>query len=304
MRIGVDVGGTKIDAVAFDGQAVAARVRIPSGFGNQAVVRAIVDAVGNLTAQLGNAAPRIDSIGVGIPGMVDPAAGRLQHAVNLGVDDLLLGPQLEGLLGTRVLVENDVNAASLGAYHLLGLTGSMAYLNLGTGLAAGVVVDGELWRGSRGAAGEIGHIPVDPDGVECACGQRGCLETIASGSAVARLWPVDHPVPGVHLFDAADAGDPRALEVKASLVAGVAAAIRLIVLAMDVDTVVVGGGLSNLGERLLGPVRGALAGFAAESSFIADLDLAARVRLAPSDQPVPAIGAALVAGRIPAVSLV
>ena len=85
----------------------------------------------------------------------------------------------------------------MGAFHLLGRpdTHSMAYLNLGTGLAAGLVLNGALWRGSRGTAGEIGHIPVDPNGALCSCGQRGCLEMVASGSAVARQWPTDHPDP-------------------------------------------------------------------------------------------------------------
>ena len=88
----------------------------------------------------------------------------------------------------------------------------MAYLNLGTGLAAGIVLDGRLLRGGHGVAGEIGHIPVDPAGVVCGCGQRGCLETLASGSAIARMWPTDDPLPARELFDAADAGDEHAID--------------------------------------------------------------------------------------------
>jgi predicted NBD/HSP70 family sugar kinase len=114
----------------------------------------------------------------------------------------------------------------------------MAYLNLGTGLAAGLVLGGRLWRGSRGVAGEIGHIPVDPAGPLCPCGQRGCLELMASGSAVARQWPPDEPKPVRALFAAADAGDALAIEVRARLVDNVAAAVRLLVLTVDVDDVV------------------------------------------------------------------
>jgi len=109
-------------------------------------------------------------------GAVDVASGRVEHAVNLGLSGLDLGSEVAARLGRSVRVENDVNAAALGAFSLLGRTSSqsMAYLNLGTSLAAGLVLGGRLWRGSRGVAGEIGHIPVDPAGDRCGCGQRGC----------------------------------------------------------------------------------------------------------------------------------
>jgi len=173
------------------------------------------------------------------------------HALNLGLEGLELGAHLTDRFGRPVRVDNDVNAAALGAYHLLGHTGSLAYLNLGTGLAAGFVLDGALWRGSRGAAGEIGHIPIDPAGPMCHCGQRGCLEVVASGSAIARAWPTDDPRPASALFASAAAGDPSAVEVRRRLVEHVAAAVRLLVLTVDVDRIVIGGGLSSLGGPLL-----------------------------------------------------
>jgi predicted NBD/HSP70 family sugar kinase len=195
-----------------------------------------------------------------------------------------------------VRVENDVNAAALGAFSLLGRTSaqSMAYLNLGTGLAAGLVLGGRLWRGSRGVAGEIGHIPVDPAGPLCPCGQRGCLELMASGSAVARQWPTDEPKPVRALFAAADAGDALALEVRQRLVENVAAAVRLLVLTVDVDDVVIGGGLSSLGDVLLAEVRAVLSRWAAGSEFLASLELPERVTLVPHKVNAAAIGAALI----------
>lgn len=295
MRLGIDIGGTKTDAVAIDeGGLLTQRVRLATGFGSSAVVETAVSAVARISELTGLAAGGFDSIGIGIPGLVDSASGHVRHAVNLGFDGLELGGELAGRLGVGVRIENDVKAAALGAFHLMGLTGSMAYLNLGTGLAAGIVVDGTLWRGARGIAGEIGHIPVDPNGALCACGQHGCLETVASGSGIARQWHSTDPLPVLALFAAAEAGDPEALAVKARLASGIAAAVRVLVLSVDVDQVVIGGGLSHLGDRLQSDVRAVLETWGESSPFLASLGLPSRVRLVPEGFPAAAIGAALV----------
>ena len=112
------------------------------------------------------------------PDVVDPLRGEVSHAVNLGIDGvpLALAERLGEVSGRRVVVENDVNVAALGVAALTG-SGDLAYLGVGTGLAAGIVLGGRLRRGARGVAGEIGHVSVDPAGVLCGCGQRGCLET-------------------------------------------------------------------------------------------------------------------------------
>jgi predicted NBD/HSP70 family sugar kinase len=117
---------------------------------------------------------------------------------------------------------------------------------------------------------------------------------MASGSAVARQWPTDEPKPVRALFAAADAGDEVAREVRVRLVENVAAAVRLLVLTVDVDDVVIGGGLSSLGDVLLGEVRAVLARWAADSEFLASLQLPERVALVPSGFNAAAIGAALV----------
>ncbi len=295
MRLGIDIGGTKTDAVAIDdGGLLTQRIRLATGFGSSAVVETAVNAVARIAELTGLTASGFDSIGIGIPGLVDSSSGRVRHAVNLGFDGLELGGELAGRLGVGVHVENDVKAAALGAYHLMSLTGTMAYLNLGTGLAAGIVVDGELWRGASGIAGEIGHIPIDPNGALCACGQRGCLETVASGSGVARQWLTDDPFPVRALFTAAAEGDPEARAIKDRLAAGIASAVRVLVLTADVETIVIGGGLSHLGDRLLSDVHDVLVSWAESSPFLASLELPSRVCLVPEGFPAAAIGAALV----------
>ena len=303
LRVGLDIGGTKTDAVAIDETgAVVQQLRLPTGFGSDAVLGTAIAAVTQLAGLAQRPAADFLSIGVGIPGAVESDTGRVAHAVNLGVENLELGRGLNERFGVPVRVENDVNAAAFGAYHELGTRRrsglhSMAYLNLGTGLAAGLVLGGRLWRGSRGTAGEIGHIPVDPNGPLCTCGQRGCLEMMASGSAVARQWPSDHPLPVLALFEAADAGEAPAIEVRDRLIENVASGVRTLVLTVDVEFVVIGGGVSSLGEPLIGGVRAVLDSWAAASPFLASLELSTRVELVPSGFPVAAVGAAL-AGQV------
>lgn len=297
MRLGVDIGGTKTDAVAVnDSGEVAHRERLTTGFGSLAVVETALEAITGVAKLSGLDAAEFESIGIGIPGVVDNASGYVRHAVNLGFDELGLGDLLAARIGARVRIENDVTAAAFGAYSLLGINSSMAYLNLGTGIAAGLVIDGKLWRGARGTAGEIGHIPVDPNGELCPCGQHGCLETVASGSSISRAWPTTSGHSALDLFDAADAGDAKALVIRSRLATGVASAVRLLILTADVETVVIGGGLSHLGDRLLGDVSEVLESWAASSTFLASLELTSRVRLVPDGHPVAAIGAALVGG--------
>ncbi len=139
-------------------------------------------------------------------------------------------------------------------------------------------------------------MPVDPGGRLCQCGQVGCLETAASGSAVAEAWPVENGPPAQALFDAAAAGDPRAVEIRDRFAARVADAVRLVCLTVDPEYVVLGGGVAQVGERLRVAVAHALAQQASSSPFLRSLDLPGRVLLVPSGVPVAALGAALLAG--------
>jgi glucokinase len=291
-RIGLDIGATKIHGVVASPEgAVLAEALATTPSGGDDVVAAAAGVVAELRRMLDGALDAI--IGVGVPGLVDSARGAVKHAVNLGVDDWFpIADRIAERTGGRVIVDNDVSAAALGAAKVTGHP-DLVYLSIGTGLAAASILDGRLRRGFRSAAGEIGHVPVDPRGRACRCGQVGCLETEASGSAVADAWPVVGVPPAQALFDAAAAGDPRAVEVRDRFAARVADAVRLVSLMADPEYVVLGGGVAQVGDRLRIAVAHALAEQAATSPFLQSLDLPGRVLLVPGDVPVAALGAAL-----------
>lgn len=305
--IGLDIGGTKIlGALLGPDGGVVAQVRELTVRGPEGIVSGAAGAVRDLVSDGGVTLADVSGVGLGVPGIVDHAAGAVRHAVNLGVrEELPLAALLSQRLdGVPVVVENDLNVAAVGAAHLLERDETapggvpprddLAFVALGTGLAAGLVLDGELRRGVSGAAGEIGHVPVDPAGPECACGQRGCLETFASGTALAAAWPARHGRPAPQeLFEAAEAGDAAAVAVRDRFAAAVASAVRLLVLTVDVRHVVLGGGVAQLGQPLLAAVQDALREQAKASPFLTSLALHERVLLAPADVPVAAVGAAV-----------
>lgn len=294
---GVDIGGSKALAVVLDEQqVVTGRARVRTRRGAEGVVASATDAVRQALARAGASVADLAAAGVGVPGLVHPGTGVVSHAVNLelGGEPVDLAAHVGAVLGTPAVVENDVNAAALGAWRMRGTAGDLALLSVGTGLAAGLVVGGRLHRGARGAAGEIGHVPVDPAGAECPCGQRGCLETVASGAALAAAWPLVEGAPTV--WQAAAEGHEVARRAIAGFAGGLAAAVRLLVLSWDVETVLLAGGVTEVGRPLLHAVREELQAAERSSRFLAALDLRRRVELLPPRSPVAAVGAALLAG--------
>ena len=293
-RVGLDIGATKtLGAVLAADGTVVAQARRDTQRGGEGVLASATTVLELLAATLDGALP--PHIGIGIPGIVDRHRGIVSHAVNLGLGDWFpLAERLADRTGAAVVIENDVRAATWGA-HVLSGADDLAYLSLGTGFAAGFVLDGVLRRGAHGVAGEIGHVPVDPDGPFCSCGQRGCLELSAAASAVTAVWPGDGQIPPAQaLFAAVAAGDQQAIVVRDRYAAGVADAIRMLGLAVDPRVIIIGGGVAHLGEPLLAAVTAALRAQAATSPFLAELDLAARVRLVAAGVPVGAIGAAMI----------
>lgn len=292
MRYGLDVGGTKTDAVAVaPGGEVLARVRRATGWGAANVLASIEAVVRELQLQTGTAPT---SIGIGIPGQIAAGGAVVSHAVNLGVDELDLAAAIQPLFGVGVRAENDVKAAALGAFTLHGGTDTVAFLNLGTGVAAGFVRRGSIWRGAHGTAGEIGHVSVDPQGPRCRCGQLGCIEAFSGGGAIAERWQRPGALPVRDVFDAADAGDTEAIALRDGFAYGVASAVRVLVLSADVEVVVAGGGITALGDRALAPVLAQLEASASSSPFLRSLRLTERIALLPPGSPAGALGAALV----------
>ena len=293
MRLGIDIGGTKTAALLLDaGGHVVAQVSQPSGRGNTDTLATAVAVADQAAAAVGGW-HAVDQVGACMPGLVDPTTGMARHAVNLGVQSLDLAGGIEAATGRRPSIDNDVKAAALGAHHVVrpeAPDGTTAYLNVGTGLAAAIVHGGAVVRGAGGAAGEIGHLPVG-SGVPCRCGQEGCLETIASGTALARMWPG----PAGDLFPAASAGDEQAVHVVATLAHGIALAVQVLVVT-GVELVVIGGGLARDRVELERAVHDDIARRSADSPFLRRLDLGSRVRLLDGEVPVAAIGAALLPG--------
>ncbi|MDO8107105.1 ROK family protein [Isoptericola sp. b441] len=308
MRVGVDVGGTKVLGVLIDEAAggapvVLGRIRLDSLPGAAGVTGQVVAAVQGLCSSAGVPVHQLSGVGVGIPGVVDPDRGTVSHAVNLGlVETIDLGGILAAELGVPVRLENDLNAAAVGAAALLGLARrDLVLLALGTGMAAGLLLDGRLRRGAGGAAGEIGHVTYRADGPLCACGQRGCLESFASGRALEAAWlgrPADAaerregPAPA-KVVAAAQDGEPWAVAVHETFVDAVATAVRVLVLTCDPEHVVLGGGVAGLGEALLGPVREALVRQTEDSPFLRSLRIPERLALVPPGSEPAAVGAAL-----------
>ncbi|WP_062311983.1 ROK family protein [Demequina rhizosphaerae] len=295
MHLGIDIGGTKTDAVVVDAAGVVrSRHRLPSGQGGDAVVAAALEA-SRIACEQAGVRPDEVTVGIGTPGTV--VDGVVSHALNLGVDRVDLAAEFAAGWGTRPEVDNDVNVAALGAWVLAGdgAHRSMAYLNLGTGLAAGLVLGGRVWRGARGAAGEIGHISVDPAGPVGSDGLPGGLETYASGSGLMLQWGVEG-TSGRDVVAAAEAGDARAREICDRAYYGLASCVRVLVLTLDVDEVVVGGGMTAWGEDLMAGATRILDAWAATSPFLASLQLSQRMRRLEMDVPVAAIGAAMLGG--------
>jgi glucokinase len=273
--IGVDVGGSKIAVLVVDGnERILAREVAPTAAG--APERAVDEIAAVVDSALAPAGARIEdvaAIGVGVPGRVDPLTGSVALAVNLGWSDLPLGSRLEAHFGRPCVVENDVRAAALGLHRrrVVGAIDHLAYLAVGTGVSAGVVLHGGLHRGAHGLAGEIGHVIVEPDGARCACGQRGCLETLVSGSAIARIAreavesgratalagasATPAAPTAIDVYRAAASGDPVALDIADAVGRRLAWAVHLLVMAYDVERVVLGGGVSHAGATFLLPIE-------------------------------------------------
>ena len=190
--IGVDLGGTNLRIAAVEEQgsllekiSLGTRVTL----GRDHVINDMCDAVQHLTAKYKDLAT-LEGIGIGVPGIIDMRTGMIRESPNLpGWADSPVRSEIEKRLGTRVILDNDANVAAFGEKWLGAARNfdDVAMLTLGTGVGGGIVLDGRIWHGMVGMAGEFGHITVEPEGQLCGCGNRGCLEQYASATAVVRM---------------------------------------------------------------------------------------------------------------------
>lgn len=285
--LAVDLGGTHLRTAVTDRSgAVHGRTRRPTPLqdGAAAVIRAAVDAARSSVEAwraLGHATP-LAGIGISAPGPLDPVAGVLIDPPNLGREfwGLGLANALGEPFGLPAFLERDTHVAALaeGAYGAGRDLSDFVYLTVSTGIGGAVVTDGRLMSGPDGVAGELGHLTVDMDGPPCGCGARGHLEAMSSGTGIARsarealaggrrspgleavvsrLAPAR--LEAVHVSEAADAGDPLALEIMETARRAFAAGVVSIVDVFNPQRVIVGGGIAIAhGDRLLGPARDAV----------------------------------------------
>ena len=316
LRVGVDIGGSKIAVLVVDADgAVCARrhVAAASSEPDEAIAQ-IAAVVRDAVAEAGATMTDVAAVGVGVPGRVDTASGDVTFAVNLGWQHLPLGRRLGAALGVPCVVENDVRAAAVALHQAktFGPTDDLVYLGIGTGISAGVILDGRLHRGVRGLAGEIGHVVLDPDGAACACGLTGCFETIAAGAGIARaareavasasatgeataLAALADPT-AADVFAAAAAGDAAAGRIVDRAAAAIARMVHELVLAYDVELVVIGGGISRAGAPLLERIQAGLDRIGAPSPFAAELLAETDVRLVGPDHDIGTRGAIALLG--------
>jgi glucokinase len=298
---GIDIGGTKIATLVVDADGrIQGRATHASTVADQTVAaRAIAACLDEALAAAGCARENLAAIGVGVPGRVETGRGHVTLAVNLGWTDFALRDALQDEIGRPVVIENDARAAAIGL-HARGLAGAsddLAYLAVGTGIAAGVILDGRLHRGARGLAGEIGHSIIDPEGPRCGCGQRGCLEAFASGPSIARR-AAERGIDArsaVEVYRAAAAGDPAAGELVDDVGRRLAWAIHLLVMTYDVERVIVGGGVSHAGEPFERPLRHELERLRSASDLAGELLPADIVEVLPPEAEAGAWGAVAVA---------
>ena len=310
--IGLDIGGTKISGAVIDGTAAI----LASGRRNTPAhdPAAIVQEAASLVREL-SLERRIDAVGVACAAFIDRSRSTVYFSPNLAWRDEPLRARLESVLDLPVIIENDADAAAWGEFRFGAAVEAhdMVMVTIGTGVGGGIVADGVLMHGAFGVAAELGHMLVVPNGIRCGCGNRGCWEQYASGTALvrearelivsgtphaARLSELCAGDPalltGPDVTRAAAEGDPAAVELLADLGTWVGEGLASVAAILDPELIVLGGGVSEAGSLLLDPAvvafrrqltgRGhrpeaqfALASLGNDAGMIGAADLAARI---------------------------
>jgi glucokinase len=255
---GFDMGGTQLKYGLLDGQGAILyknRIATPPSIGD--FLESLSAAWADLKKRAGGP---IAAAGFGFPGIYDLDQNRIRQSPHCsGLDDFDLAPALAGILNTPFVVDNDANMAAYGEW-ARGAgrgTSNLVVMTIGTGVGAGIVVDGKIWAGRRGYAGEIGHVSIRPDGPACPCGNRGCLETEVSARAVVRRYRestgTSEPLTPEEIHRRAEDGDAAARrafdEAGTSLGLGLGMLINL----LNPEMILLGGGIMTAGDLILKP---------------------------------------------------
>ncbi len=286
--IGIDVGGTKCHGVLVDDSgAVVAETRVATPPAGE-VVGVLCEVVGQLTA--GDVT--VCGVGVGLPGLITPD-GVVRASPNLrGARDTPVGPDLRSRLGVSVHVENDATMAAHGEWTAGAARGARdaVMVTFGTGIGGGIVMGGVLQRGAHGFAGEIGHMIVDRDGIECPCGRRGCWERYASGSALAARAGA---ASGEQVVEAARNGDDTARGHLGEFARWIALGLANLTNLCDPEIIVLGGGVMDSHDVLFDDVRRSFS----EALYSPTLRAHPRLELAALGHRAGAVGAAMMVAR-------
>ena len=275
--LGIDLGGTNIVAAVVN-----EKYEIVSEAKNPTLCprpwKEILDDVAKTAIEAANLANLKISdfafVGIGSPGVISVETGTVIVAVNLGFENVPLTKYLSEKLGVPVILENDANAAAFGEYKAGAAknTTNFVALTIGTGIGSGVVLDGKIYRGNNGIAGELGHSVIKLGGRQCSCGRKGCIDVYASATGLitttkeametnkeSLMWQLSKGdiknVTGITAFKAARQKDKTALEVVNSYVEVLAAAITNIINTFQPDMITIAGGISKEGDYLLNPVK-------------------------------------------------
>ncbi|MFX0537292.1 ROK family glucokinase [Ornithinimicrobium sp. Y1847] len=280
--VGVDIGGTKIaaSAVSGDGRILQRARRETPAQDPDLIEHAVADLVRELDGAVRTMGERVQGVGVACAGFIDRAGENVMFAPNLAWRDEPLKANLENLIDLPVALENDANAAAWGEFRFGAAQDveDLLMITLGTGIGGGIVIDGELLRGAHGMGAEVGHLRVVPDGHRCGCGNKGCWEAYASGTALVRearaMMVAGSPhaatlvemcggeptkLVGAMITEAAQQGDVAGIELLDDVGRWTGEALASLAAVLDPALIVIGGGVSQAGDLVLEPARSAFA---------------------------------------------
>lgn len=264
--IGLDVGGTTIKGGVLDGTSrVLADIRVKTYSDHNSreeILENMLSAIEQLTRQATRLGiGELAGIGMGVPGFVKSSEGVVYSAANLGLRDVNVKQYFEERVGVPCVVQGDARTGALAEYEFGAGQGasSLLYVVIGTGIGSGIIQNGRIYEGAHGLAAEIGHTIVDPCGGVCACGKRGCAETIVSGPVIIRAYQnrvgSEVDVSAKTIADFAREGEADALAVYREVARTLALALANYCTLVDPSTIVIGGGVSLAGDVLFGPLR-------------------------------------------------